>query len=273
MRDEIENFRIAVDQEYDARGPDGIPNCQNALSNVVDSGALIGLINMSLAKLLESPNSDSASWLDVGIYITGGPDWTLRAVVYDRPASGIYTFPYVALIRNVGPHRYIYKTYDLPPNYINENFRKDAEITLSSVKVMSPGSVAVIDGRTCALDVEIDKPAVALRLYAHLPDVLQWRFSRDSLLPDCAYANKSVDSELVSLATAAGALRSSSAASVLMDLSYHQCYFVRWEAIKNLAIISQGAILERLHVALEDPHPEIRDAARKTLEKIAAGAR
>ena len=56
------------------------------------------------------------------------------------------------------------------------------------------------------------------------------------------------------------------AGSLLLSLSHHQDHFVRWNSIRHLLRLDPEVGQPRLFEALSDDHPEVRDAAQRTID-------
>ncbi|MFK2899555.1 HEAT repeat domain-containing protein [Dyella jejuensis] len=267
----IQDFHTTIESKIDCDNPydpSWIFSCKATLCDLCDSGAIEQFINKSLKHLISGPKADDPRWLDTGVTLTSGKTWTLRLTIYDNQASGIYSFPHVGLIRNLGDVAYSYLLYELPKNYINDQFQKEAQLGQSHTIEMPPKGLACIDGRMHALDVSVNRPSATLRLYAHLPLTLQWKFNRKSLKAEEAFAGQIDSSELVSLTSAIGAIGGACSSLLLEELAQHPVHFVRWSAIKNLARLSPTKAIELIRAALVDVHPDVRNAAKRSIANI-----
>jgi hypothetical protein len=58
------------------------------------------------------------------------------------------------------------------------------------------------------------------------------------------------------------------ASDAVAGLCEHPLHFVRWSAMRGLARLDPERALPLIEAAMEDPHPHVREAARKSLDRL-----
>jgi hypothetical protein len=74
------------------------------------------------------------------------------------------------------------------------------------------------------------------------------------------------DSQLLAFITSLRTTGTPDMAQVLMGYAIHPSHWVRWETVKTIAELDTDLALQAIRGMVDDPHPEIRHAAAKTLE-------
>ncbi|MDI9071131.1 HEAT repeat domain-containing protein [Xanthomonas oryzae] len=148
--------------------------------------------------------------------------------------------------------------------------RFDSALRLESAvrRVHAPGDLITIDSRHDLFDVMVEAKVLVVKFVSTAHHPLQWAFHRDTGQALQAIAADPVDSELVSMSRTLGAMMNRAAVPALSHLCDHQQYFVRWAAMQALGYVAPELLVPRLKVAEEDPHPHIRAAAHKALNRI-----
>lgn len=82
-----------------------------------------------------------------------------------------------------------------------------------------------------------------------------------------ASLSSTTDSQLLAFISAMRATATPEMAKLLATYTKHPSHWIRWEAVKTVAELDEVLAVELIKTLVEDPHPEIRAAARKTLEE------
>lgn len=95
-------------------------------------------------------------------------------------------------------------------------------------------------------------------------------YHRDSLEYAFSSAVRGEFSSLVTLCRVFGDSGDEASLTYLHELSDHSAHFVRWAAIQAIGRIDGELACARLKTALKDDHPQIRQAASRSLAKMGA---
>jgi hypothetical protein len=260
-------FRDFLDLARRIEGtPDQIGTLESRFLKLVLSGFFSGWINRQLTTLgpmAENPGLWSLPQIEVE-RLADGLTISLRRYAAPQPLRSCHE---AAILVPLGRNPLICEVYSLPPH---DNAVFDPNITLTKVR-----SIAVAPGETFqtepghVYDIHATGgPAVAAVLACRQDAALTWSFDRASLKATGAGDANAVDQQLRAAIELMGILRDSSSLPLLQELAAHPRHTVRWSAIQSLGRISPAAARAQLEKALQDPHPHLRAAAAKTLQKI-----
>lgn len=96
----------------------------------------------------------------------------------------------------------------------------------------------------------------------------EWAFSRDTLHATSITTTRYGESNLLGILDLLAQAGNERSEDLLTKLAGHSLHFVRWRAIQSLVQLNQIRGMEILSVAAEDVHPELRVAARRSLENV-----
>ncbi|PSJ40504.1 HEAT repeat domain-containing protein [Allosphingosinicella deserti] len=166
----------------------------------------------------------------------------------------------------------LYRT-DIAPEALH---RRPAGLAAPEPVAISPYGIGNYRAYTEIADLSgADREVPLLVVHSRARGETTWVFDRRTGAPIGLTDNHLQSSRLRIAARIMGALPGDgSTADVLERLARSdQTHFVRWEAAESIWKIDpvRGTALLRDHLA-QDPHPAIREAARKTLANIAAAA-
>lgn len=113
-----------------------------------------------------------------------------------------------------------------------------------------------------------DGPAVLVILESPPVVPFIWEYDAATLAPVRLIAGSLTASRLEYLALMLGRMGHRASIPQLSRLATHHNYGVRWAAIQAIAALDGSTGLDLVHGALDDPHPQIRAAARRTLDLV-----
>ncbi|QAU25095.1 HEAT repeat domain-containing protein [Dyella sp. M7H15-1] len=265
----LKSFSTIADEKIEPKDPQSLFLLESALRDLAfGSDMRQQLAAHELRAIASDPSYQSFAWDPFYIQLAGNQHWQLRVGLYRHSSEYIYTIPMHLLVAVIGPGDLQAVHYRMPPNIINHTFDPNARLQAGTRRSYKPGDIAIVDGRYDIFDVRIDRPIVALKLTSGIHQSLQWAFHRESLLATQAIAADPIDSELVSMAQALGAMRHHSSTATLTELANHPKHFVRWAAIQALGQINPEVAIEKLKEATSDKHSHIRRAAIAGLQKL-----
>ena len=114
-----------------------------------------------------------------------------------------------------------------------------------------------------------EKPAVLMILSSAARLATTTLFQADSQRFLCAVAANPGDSRIEVAAKILADLKAPGSVAALATLQKHPSHFVRWTALRCLGAISPADALPLLRSAVNDSHPHVREAAAKTLSRVA----
>ena len=137
---------------------------------------------------------------------------------------------------------------------------------------MRDGDILIVDGRHETFVIEQARSNLILLQATAKPDRAPVSVEYDGesrAFIGCSAVDEG-DCRIQMVATLARTLGHEGAFAAIAGFLDHPSFFVRWHAMKELLGIDVGAAWPHLkRMAIRDPHPEPRAAARMVLERIA----
>lgn len=192
-------------------------------------------------------------------------EWNLVLSFYAEPTDGVITS-----IANVGCICLVsgcveLELYRLPLGFEPSVFNRNCELGSPEAVKLNLNQAIFVDGRRYAVRMRVNKPSIIIRLFSsHFCD-FQWQFDPGLRAPKSISIARQEDTELESMLMAIASLRSPRHVELLRQVSMHRNHVLRWRAIQLLNDCDEAATSECLIKALDDPHPEIRNAAAQAL--------
>lgn len=136
---------------------------------------------------------------------------------------------------------------------------------------IADGEMLVIDGRAQSYVIEHARTNITVLQAAIKAEQAPLSVEYDAatgVYLGCS-ATDDADSRVQMIATLARTLGHDDAFTVIATLLDHSHFFVRWHAMRELIGLDPTATLPHLTaMAARDPHPDVRDAARITLDRV-----
>lgn len=266
----LAEFCNIADARMSADYHDGFFSLEELFGELIfETDLLADVAKTELAAIAADPNYSSATWEPHNIVIASGLYWQLRVGFYTRSADFIYSLPFHMMVAVSGMKSLIVNQYVLPGGVDKAIFDPHLQLAEPVRHVHVPGAVTVIDSRRDVVDAIIDGPVLAIKFSSTIHEPLQWAFSRETRQASQAIAADPVDSDLVTMAQALGAMERAAATPALIDLARHPRHFVRWAALQALARVAPECALIQLREAVNDVHPHVRAAASRALTQLA----
>jgi len=265
----LSEFAARVDQRFRRQEIRSFWELEDEFRQLVRSRALHDHINSELG-LMVTQHSRMGDWKPNQLLVTRGPAFALSIFLVEQPRKFIHSASFLGMYAPLGKESLIYDVYRLPGHYRNEVF--DPSVTLEFVRSGStaPGEILRAESDLFVYDFKIEKP-VALAKFATSSFLsLEWLFHKDTLKAHQANDSELTWTQLRVAANILGRLGHASSRAPLEKLTTHSHHAVRWAAIQNLARISAEAVVPKLELAVNDPHPHVRRAAAKTLQHLNA---
>ena len=267
---QVESFIREAQETFRPTRPESFWECEGAFRRLLESSFLSEVLNRHLSHLMRD-KGEAQDLLASELVLHRGGGLALSLSVCEAPQRYIHSLPYHAMYAAVGNAPLVCNVYELPSNFRNDVF--DPSLRLSPLETLKAAPMEVLrmqSGRR-AYDLVVEEPTPALKFMTTAMHPLEWLFTKSGL--QAWHANDS-DLSFTQLRVAAdvvGRFAHQSSLEPLKRLTRHEHHAVRWAAIQNLARLSRSEAIARLREAVNDPHPHVQRAARKTLEKLQAG--
>jgi hypothetical protein len=246
----------------------GFFSLEEKFSELVYGSNLLSTVAKSqLEAIHQNPHFEADTWGPSDLVLAKGPCWELRIGLYKHSSDLLYSLPYHMLIAVVGVNSLTVDVYKIQGDLKKSLFTHETRLSEPARAIYPPKSVLKVDSRTDVVDVIIDAPVLTVKLSSAIHDELQWAFRREDGRAFQPIVASPIDSNLVSMIEALGAMERSASAGILNKLTEHPQYFIRWAAMQALSRIAPDEAIVALARAAEDPHPHIRNAANKALRK------
>lgn len=265
--DHVANFVGRVQQIFRPANPESFWGCEDAFIDLLRQPFLAGVLNRELAGVAQDANR-TRNWLGSELVLHRGSGLGLSISIFDTPQRYIHSLPYHAMYAGVGAVGLRCNVYELPPTFRNEVFDPTLRLSPAGNRRVGAGEILRLPSGRHAYDFIYEEPTPVLKFMTSAIHPLEWLFTRNSLQ---AWQANDADLSFTQLRVAAdvvGKFAHQSSLQPLKRLTQHKHHAVRWTAIQNLARLSRSEAIDRLRTAVNDPHPHVQRAARRTLEKL-----
>lgn len=249
---------------------DWIAECASAFGDFLREApcAAASALNGILRVLDSEPGSQSRSWDFKQVVLAEGDSYVLLCSLFDEPLEHIYSSPFKALVGVLGPGNLLCDQYRLPATHRPAVLDTNETLAYEATRTVRPFDYMVLDGATTAYDFYALEPTVLVRLFVRSSDALHHIFDRATLRPWLVQAGEPASTQIVCLLQALARFGNPTSVPHLDDASRHPHHFVRWAAVQAMAAIDPARAREQVRLALTDEHPDVRDAARRSLELL-----
>lgn len=265
--DHVADFLGRVKEIYRPTDPDSFWDCEPALVDLLQKPFLAGVLNRELENIARDAN-ETRNWLGSELVLHRGGGFGLSVSIFDAPRRYIHSLPYHAMYVGLGNSGLRCNAYALPPSFRSEVFDPTIRLAPGDSRRAAPMEILRLPSEGHAYDFIYEQPTPVLKFMTAAIQPLEWLFTRQSLQ---AWQANDADLSFTQLRVAAdvvGKFAHQSSLQPLKRLAQHKHHAVRWNAIQNLARLSRSEAIECLRAAVNDPHPHVQRAARKTLEKL-----
>jgi hypothetical protein len=160
-------------------------------------------------------------------------------------------------------------TYKVSAEYGGCELDKSSFLTLNSSDVVTPDTliksdlIGVVDVHSLKM-----KPTIFARLARKPQRTYEWAFDRNSLEAISYSTIALAESNLCSLFDLLSQAGDDRSLDLIESFATHPMHFVRWKAVQAIGSrdAARGMIMAR--GALTDQHPDVREAARATVEGL-----
>lgn len=114
--------------------------------------------------------------------------------------------------------------------------------------------------------LDIHGEGILLRLESAPIYPVCWFYERRTKSAKGLISARALDSKIQESLKILSQIGSKRDADICIELSRHSSHWVRWEAIRTVNALGHEMAADLLQQALNDPHPEVREAARAAFE-------
>ena len=261
------DFVSDVSQAIRPGDPDSIFDVRSTFQQAIAEGVLSDVFNDSLSDL--SGMNGQLSFGNNGATILLRTDFfSINLMYFKGNLDHLYYEPLHNLTVLVNDCCVDAVKYEVVRPVASTEIDKSARLDLKGRSLLQKGDLWVINGRSEVSDLRPKDDAIPLlaTLTGTKLSGLCWTFDRETLT---AWSASSVDHEVTSMVTIAdllGRLRDRAAleplARMFAESPYH---YARWSAVRNIGRIDRTEGIRFLKIAAQDVHPEVRQAAIKSL--------
>lgn len=122
------------------------------------------------------------------------------------------------------------------------------------------GTTDILDWRKSSDSI---KPGVTLRINSLAVAQFEWAFDRQSRRAVGLSPVQGLESNLTTLLSLLAVCGNSRTIELAQPLLQHERHFLRWAAAKTIAALDSEAGWVAVQSLLDDPHPEVREVARR----------
>jgi len=262
-------FAAQVEQLFVIEQPETFFRAEAAFRVLANDTFSRANINAALRQLLGSP-LEKGDWTANQLVLHRGPGYALSITLLEQQTRFIHTSPHYAMYAPLGGSCLAYELFRLPPSYRNAVFDPTLQLLPSGTGSVECGQVLCTRPDHDLHDFKIDQPQLVLKFTSSAWHVLEWLFDRVSLKAVQANDAALATTQLRVASYLLGRLGHASSIEPLKKLASHRIPNIRWAGIQNLGRLSGAEALEQLRIAVNDEHPHIQSAARKSLAIAAA---
>ena len=267
-------FVDSVDPAVD-RDPEAFWTCREAFRTLLGSKFLADVMAWELDCLRRDPDYVPCprGERDLEVLHLGRLALSVSVQVPEagEPSPLLYGFSEHHITANMGPGVLEIERWTQPWGGPPEVFDRTKGLIEASSMLVRPGEqISFRAHRDVARTRALGKAAVLVGLTRVQATRLRWVYDRGTLLPVRAEA-ADLDAARLDYAMALlAALEHREAAPVIATLYDHPDHFVRWSAVRRVIELDTALGTPLVYRALTDPHPHIRRAAQRSVERYEA---
>ena len=286
---ELNSFISQVNEIISNDFPHSFWNCKNVFENLVKSDFVTDLINYELSCLVDESLYAVNDSFTNGFFIVQTDQFRLavqafgsskdpdsrklaKSAIDDRVSNKemLYAASLHQMIGVHGSGSFEIERYKQDNPYPIEILDKNKYLTQRELIEVNSSEIRCFKAHEDVIRI-IEPSEVCIVFYFMTRDLgsIRWAYDLDTLKPSRAIATSMNSSRLQWAADTLVELECINAVPALEHLYGHPDHFVRWSAISNLIQLdSQKGTLLLEKASLNDVHPHVRNAARKSLEML-----
>jgi hypothetical protein len=199
------------------------------------------------------------------------------AIIFHKVrARFLYLSPVDALQARVGGAELFVTRYSCEEPEAFDILQPDLELVSSETVQAALGEVFTRHGRREILDWQTGagetRTGTTLRVNSGLRADFEWAVDRETRRPVGLSGMDPVNSNMTTIFSLLASIGDKSSIESLRPFLASDKHFMRWSAAKAIAAIDAEAGMESVTALVDDPHLEVRNAARKSLDRLVAAA-
>ncbi|MGW8142511.1 HEAT repeat domain-containing protein [Sphingomonas zeae] len=249
--------------------------CAHILSRLIDDGvhrrALNGFAASKCGNM--SFEGDDVRGIETSgrfLVLAETADVQLSVVRQMNITSHIYSSPNVFVQAKVSPGAIGVTSYTLPVGFREEAL--DAKVVLepdwtSNIVDETP----LVKRFNSVLDVHAIEtpPLIFVRLSFFPRGNYEWSFDRATLRPVGHTTLRLPETNLCGILDLLAMAGNGETIDLIEPLAFHELHFLRWRAVQAVGALDAERGFRLVQRAVDDPHPAVREAARRTLATAA----
>jgi hypothetical protein len=250
---------------------DAFWKCQPHFETLMRSGFERELLNHELSRMTQdgfyTPASSTETWMTV----IECELFTLKLILLDQQRTRPHrTYDIVEnyMLCMLGPGPVELELFHQPSPFPHDVLDRSKRLIPGARTQLEPGAIYPLRAaEDVPLLLSTGRPSLLVSFNSRPVLNICWEYVLDTLLPDKMIAAQPTSCRLEQATWVLAEMKDSSAIPALGGLLEHEQHHVRWAAIRAVMRLDQMAGMKLLRQALGDPHPYIRNAALRALEK------
>ena len=175
----------------------------------------------------------------------------------------------IGLVAFKGASPIVFEVFEQPCPDPNDVFDRSRHLQPLGTEILQPGAARRFRAAAdIARILPNGIPAVMLILSSATIAPIRWEYDLATLSPVKAIAGYPTSSRLEYTAKLLAEVGDKTSIQPLKSLMQHEDHFVRWAAVRAIVSLDYAEGVASLHDALQDPHPHVRNAARKVISLL-----
>jgi hypothetical protein len=262
----------AVDPSIETNA-DAFWTCSDPFTTLLRSNFLPHLLAWELECLRQDPDYVPCPGgdRDFEVFRLGQVVLSVRLLMPDGDAASslLYGFCEHNLTANIGPGSVLIERWKQNWDGPAEVLDRTRRLIPCPSQVLEPGAHVRFEAhRDVARTGVGEGAAVVIALTRMQATRMRWVYDAFTLLPVHAEAADSTAARIEYAIALLAALDHTEAVPVIAALYDHPDHFVRWSAVCRVMDLDPSEGVHLVHRALQDPHPHVRRAARRSLDCI-----
>ncbi len=254
--------------------PESFWGCEEALRALAGNQSFVAdLVNYELTRLRRDPSYVARESTESRIALLIHPNVELGLVHVepreDVAPSGLSTIGDHVMIGSLGPGTLRLEAMKHSTPVTADIFDPTRALDVAAELQVAPGDVRLFHA---GIDAVVERspigPACMLLFIYRGATRVRWLFDGTSRLPTRVVSSDHQTYRMDFAARILARMGYEPAAPTLEDLFSHPAHFVRWAAARELMLLDPERGMKLIERATEDPHPHVRNAAKRSLEKL-----
>lgn len=271
----LEQFKQSIEKKYSLPEFDDFASLENDFKKILNLNFVKDLLNTAMESFCESKSVGFRGLNKNRCAIVINDSITLYVHVFTKGQEHqeLLSLPSQAMLGciHLADHSALQiQHYRHEGHYENDVFQDDFTLTKHKDIILEGTTVKHIEAGIDVIALDKKEHTTIILTLTNKPSLSYvWEYDRETLKPLQLIAYDLVHFRLYYVATLLGSFGNLNSSEILLNLSHHKNHYVRWTAIQNLFKLNFVQGLERLHIAQNDSHKSIRNAAKNAIANLA----